>query len=137
MEILNGAIVDDGARCGLSPLFDLFNIRLTPVTAQLSLSLPHLQVDQEWQRLVQLFTTFGQLIRYKTQQRGFLLGDNEKELRKLLQTPTTSNLIDVFGVLARSYFPSLWRFVVRVLTIMPTTVACEQSFSFFQKDLPP
>ena len=31
--ILNGALVDDGSRCGLSPLFDLFNIRLTPVTA--------------------------------------------------------------------------------------------------------
>ena len=131
--ILNGAVVDDGSRCGLSPLFDLFNVKLTPVTAQLSPFLPHLQVDHEWQRLVPLFTEFERLVRNKTEQRLFLSSDREKELRRLLQTHTTSNLIDVFGVIGRSYFPALWRFVVRVLTIMPTTVACEQSFSFFKR----
>ena len=80
-----------------------------------------------------LFTEFERLVRNKTEQRLFLSSDREKELRRLLQTHTTSNLIDVFGVIARSYFPALWRFVVRVLTIMPTTVACEQSFSFFKR----
>ena len=39
----------------------------------------------------------------------------------------------MFGVIPKSYFPSLWKFVVRVLTIMPTTVACEQSFSSFKR----
>ena len=41
--------------------------------------------------------------------------------------------MDVFGVIPKSYFPSLWKCVVRVLTIMPTTVACEQSFSYFKR----
>ena len=134
--ILNGAGVDDGLRCGVSPLFDLFNVKLTPVTSQLSRFLPHLQVDHEWQRLVPLFTEFERLVRNKTEQRLFFSTDREKELMRTLQTHTTSNLIDVFGVIARSYFHSSWSFVVRVLTIMPTTVAREQSFSFFQTDVP-
>ena len=133
VAILNGAVVGDGTRCGISPLFDLFNVRRTPVTEQLSVSLPHLGVEQEWQRLVPLFTAYGGPILNKTQQRQWLLSENEVKLKTMLQTPMTTNLIDVFGVIGRGYFPSMWRFVVRVLTIMPTTVACEQSFSYFKR----
>ena len=57
----------------------------------------------------------------------------EKELRTLFEIPTISNLIDVFDVVPKAHFPSMWKVVVRILTIIPTTVACEQSFSFFKR----
>ena len=38
-------------------------------------------------------------------------------------------LCDVFKVLERTKFPLLWKEVIKMKTIMPTTVCCEQGFS--------
>ena len=53
----------------------------------------------------------------------------------LLQMPTVPSIVDAFQVIPKDSFPGLWRFVVRLLTIMPTTVPCEQSFSYFKRTL--
>lgn len=46
------------------------------------------------------------------------------------QRPTpTITLLDVFKVIDRRNYPFLWEVVVKTLTILPTTVSCEQSFS--------
>ena len=39
------------------------------------------------------------------------------------------SLHDVFMVVERTKFPLLWREVMKLHTIIPTTVSCEQSFS--------
>ena len=44
------------------------------------------------------------------------------------QTPTIA-LHDIFKVIDRRKYPYLWEVVVRTVTIMPTTVSCEQCFS--------
>ena len=133
MMILNGAHVGDLSRCGVSPMLELFNVKQTQVTQHLSITLPHLDVGDEWKALVPLFTTYGHLILRQTDQRSLMLSGREKDLRSQFEIPTITNLIDVFGVIPKSYFPSLWNFVVRLLTIIPTTVACEQSFSYFKR----
>ena len=51
----------------------------------------------------------------------------------LLQMPTAPNLTDAFDIIPKDQFPDLWRFAVRLLTILPTTVPCEQSFSYFKR----
>ena len=63
------------------------------------------------------------------------LSSREKDVRSEIQAPTNPNIIDVFRVFSRDCFPLMWRFVVRVLTIIPTTVACEQSFSYLKRTL--
>ena len=61
------------------------------------------------------------------------LGEKDKRLRQFLHVPITYNLLDVFEIFPRAVLKNLWLFVVRTLTIMPTTVACEQSFSYFKR----
>ena len=38
-------------------------------------------------------------------------------------------MLDVFKVIDPNNFPFLWDVVLKTLTVMPTSVACEQSFS--------
>ena len=54
---------------------------------------------------------------------------------ELLDTHSIPNLIDAFHVIDRRVYPRIWRFLVRVLTIIPTSVACEQSFSLFKRTI--
>ena len=54
-------------------------------------------------------------------------------MRRLLAFPTTTNLIDTLRTTGKEQYNQLWRFVVLVLTIMPTTVECGQSFSCFKR----
>mgnify|MGYP004660603013 FL=1 len=54
-------------------------------------------------------------------------------MRRVLGFPTTTNITDALSTKQKELFPQLWRFVVRLLTIMPTTVECEQSFSYFKR----
>ena len=44
-------------------------------------------------------------------------------------------LFDVFKIVPRKKYPSLWQLVLRVLSFLPTTVGCEQSFSFLKRKL--
>ena len=71
----------------------------------------------------------------RTSERLVSLTTRERETMELLQTPSTTNLIDAFHVIDRHQFYNLWRYVVRALTIIPTSVACEQSFSFFKRTI--
>ena len=41
----------------------------------------------------------------------------------------TITLLDVFQVIKHDNYPFLWEMTVKALTIMPTTVSCEQQFS--------
>ena len=70
-----------------------------------------------------------------TRQRLANLTVRERQIMELLQTDNKSNFTDAFQVLERRDFPNIWRFTVRVLTIILTTVACEQSFSFFKRTI--
>ena len=54
---------------------------------------------------------------------------SENNIQELLPIQPTTNLLDVFLAIDKNEYPNIWRFVIRNLTIMPTTVACEQSFS--------
>ena len=67
-----------------------------------------------------------------TVERNQVYGRREREMRHLLQVPRTPNLVDAFGVVGKAGSHNHWRFFVRMLTIMPTAFACEQSFSFFK-----
>ena len=42
---------------------------------------------------------------------------------------TTITLLDVFTIINPNNFPFLWNVVLKMLTVMPTSVSCEQSFS--------
>ena len=61
------------------------------------------------------------------------LGEKERKVREELQIPIMPNLLDVFQFAQKTSFPRLWRFVMKTMTIMPTSVACEQSFSYFKR----
>ena len=61
------------------------------------------------------------------------LGEKKRIIREELLIPITPNLLDVFQLVRKTSFPRLWRFVVKTMTIMPTSVACEQSFSYFKR----
>ena len=135
VKILRGALGVDSTRCGIAPILELFNIMRTQVTSNLSLSLPHLGVATEWERLVPLIISNFSLISPQSQIRNEMMKKLEKELRKLFEITTITNFIDVFVVVPKTDYPSMWKFVVRILTIIPTTVACEQSFSYFKRTL--
>ena len=48
--------------------------------------------------------------------------------KKPNRMPTSMTLLDVFDVVNRNNFPFLWNAVVRTMSMMPTTVSCEQYF---------
>ena len=68
-----------------------------------------------------------------TLQRAQTFTDQQIKLRNIFEMPTTTNLIDVFSVVPKHHFGDLWRFVILVQTIMPTTVGCEQTLSYFKR----
>ena len=127
------ALLDDGSRCGLSALFEIFNIRQTNTTANISSQLPHLRIARDWERLVVLLATHGGQVMLSNQQRAQTFTNQEIELRHIFEMPTTTNLIVVFSVVPKNHFGDLWRFVIRVQTIVPSTVGCEQTFSYFKR----
>ena len=131
--VRQGAPGGDGSRCGILPLLQLFDLKPTQVPDQLYRKLIELGVVHEWDGLLNVVMDETWRIEELREQRNHQMSTREKELRKLLETPTTKNLCDVFGAVSKTYFPATWKFVVRMLTIMPTTVACEQSFSFFER----
>ena len=133
--ILDGMPIVDSTRCRIEPLLELFNVRQSQVTSQLGCFLPHLGVADEWDRLVPFIFSHFSLITTQSEIRNELMRQKEKDLRKQLEIPTSINLMDVFDVVPKAHFPSLWKFVIRTLTIIPTTVACEQSFSYFKRTI--
>ena len=123
----------DCSRCGLIPQFKLFNLRQTrQITIDLS-RLLGLRLDEEMERLMFFFHDNHGLIMGKTAERTATCTPLEREVRRLLQFPTTTNINDVLCSTEKERYSQLWCFLVRALTIMPTTVECEQSFSYFKR----
>ena len=90
-------------------------------------------LQDEWVVFIDLITRLHNDVWRKTHDHEESLSSRETNLRQFLETRVFPNLIDAFEVVERGAFPNLWRFVVRILTIMPTTVGCEQSFSYFKR----
>ena len=127
--------VSDHPRCGISPLLNVFYARQAP--ALNALPNPFFQdgFEGEWRRLIhQIHLNQGQIM-MKNYERCAHLRSRERKVRIQLSTPYCFNLLDVFQVIPKHEFPIIWRFVVKFLTIMPTTVGCEQSFSYFRRTI--
>ena len=125
--------VCDPTRCGLPELLRIFGVRHTAIPTELYGTYRVHGLEDEWMRFMDLALGRRDEVWTKTHGHELSLSSKEKNVRQLLQTHVVPNLIDAFGVVERGNFPNLWRFVVRVLTIMPTTVGCEQSFSYFKR----
>ena len=135
MMVLPGAPLDVADRCGLSPLLDIFNISRSTIPDHLVPTFRRLWISEEWSCFFVLaFLKKGEVLQ-ATVERNQVYGRREREMRHLLQVPRTPNLVDAFGVVGKAGYNNLWQFFVRMLTIMPTTVACEQSFSFFERTI--
>ena len=133
MCIMSGAPSDGGVRCGISPLLDVFHIRKALVPRHLSSSLSHLGLADEWSLLVPVKRANEGKLVMSCFDRENHLTEKEKEIREDLRIPIKPNLLDVFQLVEKTSFPRLWRFFMRNMAIMPTSVACEQSFSYFKR----
>ena len=104
---LNGMPVVDVSRCGVVPLLELFNIKKTETTSNLSLTLPHLGVAQEWENLSGDFDAISPSVATKTNERSATLRRLEREVWNLFETEIPTNIIDVFKVVPKERFPFL------------------------------
>ena len=132
-RIMPGAPVEGRERCGIFPLLDVFNMREALVPLQLSGPLSHLGLGEEWSLVLPVLTACRDNIVMSSYERENHLSAKEKKLREDLRIPIKPNLLDVFKIVEKTSFPRLWRFVLKSLSIMPTSVACEQSFSYFKR----
>ena len=135
MVIERGAPIVDRVVCGVLPLLDVFYVKDAFVNAHLAGPLANTGIGGEWGLLMRFVMSNRDTIVGAAEERFGRLSTRERDVRNEIQAPLTPNIIDVFRVFPRNSLPVLWRFVVRVLTIMPTTVACEQSFSYFKRTL--
>ena len=55
--------------------------------------------------------------------------------RKEESNSSIITLLDVFQILPRNRYPFLWHVTIRVLSFMPTSASCEQSFSCLRRRL--
>ena len=94
-----------------------------------------LGIGHEWGTFMFNFMANYDVIKGLCEDRHELLSTRETRVGRLQRMPLDPNIIEAFGAIPRENFPALWRSVVRLLTIMPTTVSCEQSFSYFKRTL--
>ena len=92
-------------------------------------------IEPEWGCLISRALDRRDQVLLRANQRSDCGTTRDKKMKELLQIQTTPNLTYAFHVVDTPDFPNLWRFLVRVHTIIPTTVACEQSFSFFKRTI--
>ena len=128
-----GAPLEGRERCGISPLLDVFNMREALVPRHLSSTLAHLGLGEEWSWLLPVLMAHRDVFVASSHQRGNNLSEKEEKIRLDLRISIEPNLLDVFQLVPKTSLQKIWRFVVRNLTIMPTSVACEQSFSYFKR----
>ena len=121
--------------CGVPDILGVFHMKDVIVAPRLFFSLAHLGLGFEWRWFMGMAMDHSEAVVGLSHARIGRLSSRERQVRDLLQTPVVPNLIEAFGVVPRWFFPILWLFVVRTLTIMPTTVACEQAFSYFKRTL--
>ena len=122
-------------RCGLSNLLDVLTIRQPTLPVHLLNTMRHHGICDEWTQLDELAFRRLDDVFQKVAERETALGLREKSIKNVLQMQQRATLIDAFQLVERSSFSIMWLFVVRLLTVIPTTVACEQSFSFFKRSL--
>ena len=117
----------------MKPLFELFKLRQTRQNTQNLGRVLGLGLDEEMERLIPFIHARYDLIVKKREERCDVCTPLERKVRLLLDFPRTTNIGDVLSLTQKDQFSQLWSFLVRVLTIMPTTVECEQSFSYFKR----
>ena len=72
----------------------------------------------------------GEQIVNKSKQRT-----NDVSVKLGFEIETTQTLNDAFNFIHRGKYQGLWRETLKLRTIMPTTVSCEQSFSVLKHTL--
>ena len=127
--------VSDLPRCGVSPLLNIFYLIQAPTLNTLPNAFFHDGFEDEWHRLLRLIHMNQGQIQMENYERCVRRRSQERKVRQQLATPNCINLLDVFKVIPKDEFPITWSFVVKFLTIMPTTVGCEQSFSYFRRTI--
>ena len=134
MVIEQGAPILDRVVCGVGPLLDVFYMKDALVNAHLNGPLADMGIGGEWGWFMRDVLSHRDDVVMAAGERLGRLSAREQDVRIVLGTPPTPSIIDSFRDLPREGFPLLRRLVIRLLTIMPTTFACEQSFSYLKKD---
>ena len=133
MTFLPGAPLGDGSRCGLSQILEIFNICHTTIPSHLTNTFSFHGIGGEWGMFISVALLRRDDIVRRRLEEAESLCKSENNIQELLRIQPTTNLLDVFRAIDKNEYPNIWRFVIRNLTIMPTTVACEQSFSYFKR----
>ena len=120
-------------RCGLLPILDVLNLRQSLIPMHLSQSLSRVGLWDEWCFLVPENTKNWGTLRMSCCERENRLSSKEQQIRENFMIPVIPKLHDVFKAVAKTSSPNMWRFLVPNMTIIPTSVACEQSFSYFKR----
>ena len=125
LTIRSEAPIVDCSRCGLTTHFDLFNLRLSRPEVQNLSRLLGLDLDVDMERIVPLLRFNRDLIQTKIDERSEGRTVLEKKMRRIMDFLITANIMDVLRTTPNSHLSRLWHFLVRLLTIMSTTVECE------------
>ena len=135
MVLLPGVPIRDSSRCGVPQLLEVFNMYHTTIPFHLFGTFLVNGIQHEWVTFMRDALSVSDDVWARTRERLTSLTTREAETMELLNTRSIPNLIDAFHVIDRRVYPRTWRFLVRVLTIIPTSVSCEQSFSFFKRTI--
>ena len=130
-----GAPIQDRPLCGIDKLFDVYFLIDELVRRHLQEPRADQAVRDEWGQFMGAVAANYGSVEAKSREKMEAFTTREKDVMNLLQMKTVPDIIDAFGVVPRDDFLGLWGVVVRLLTIMPTTVSCEQSFSYFKRTL--
>ena len=135
MVIHPEAPIRDASRCGVPQLLEVFNMNHTTIPFHLVGTFLLNKIQHEWGTFMNRALWARDDVLAWTRERLARLTTTETKAMDLLDTRTLPNIIDAFHVIDRREFPYIWRFLIRVLTIIPTTVACVQSFSYFKRTI--
>ena len=121
--------------CGVDKLLDVFSMEFGLAAQHLQGPLFHLGLQEEWVLFMNAVRDRMRLVEAMTNERSGIMSSREMAMVNLLQIRPVPNLVDAFKAVPKDQFPLVWRFLVRTLTILPTTVACEQSFRYLKRTL--
>ena len=130
-----GAPIQDRPLCGIDKLFDVYFLIDELVRRHLQEPRADQAVRDEWGQFMGVVAANRGSVEAKSREKMEAFTTREKDVMNILQMKTVPDIIDAFGVVPRDDFLGLWGVVVRLLTILPTTVSCEQSFSYFKRTL--
>ena len=117
--------------CSVMPLLDFFTFpHLFVFGFEMSQTSCPPELTEEVTRIVFEMTTKRQQIIDVYNERRVKLSEKAG-----ITVVTQTSLFDVFKVVKRENYPLLWREVVRIDTITPSTVSCERCFSVIKRSL--